>query len=71
MCKMSLLDKISFILVILGSINWGILGSCDINLIQILTGNTAILMRIIYIVIGLSSLNIIYFAIKCTFTDTI
>ena len=71
MCKLSIIDKLSFILVIIGALNWGIIGACDINLVQLITGNLAVLMRIIYIAVGLSALNLVYFAIKCTMSDSI
>jgi len=65
MYKCSLFDKISFILVIIGAIAWGVYGVCGCNLVYFLFGNIApILERAVYILVGLSGLNLIFFIIK-------
>lgn len=69
MCKMNLIDKLSIVLVIIGALNWGIIGVANINLVQLILGNIAILMRIIYVAVGLSAINLIYFAIKCSIIE--
>ncbi|OFI07751.1 hypothetical protein CLOACE_00990 [Clostridium acetireducens DSM 10703] len=65
MYKLSLLDKISLILVIIGAINWGLIGLFNINLIGLLFGEPAnILGRIIYIVVGVAGINMILLLLK-------
>lgn len=65
MYKMSLLDKISIILVIIGAINWGILGITDFNLVSFIFGYISpILERIICILIGVSGLNLLVLIIR-------
>ncbi|AKA69882.1 DUF378 domain-containing protein [Clostridium scatologenes] len=60
MYKFSILDKISLVLVILGAVNWGLIGLSNINLIGFFLGEPADLIgRIIYILIGVSGLNIL------------
>ena len=60
MYKFSLLDKISLILVILGAVNWGLIGLSNINLIGLFLGEPADLIgRLIYILVGVSGLNIL------------
>lgn len=71
MIKVSLLDKISILLVLVGALNWGLIGAFNINLVQIISGNIAIIMRIVYIAVGLSAINTIYFLFKCVIKDTI
>lgn len=61
MCKISLLDKISFILVIIGAINWGIFGLFNFDLIHFIFGFSDMLARAIYILIGLAGVNLIRF----------
>ncbi len=58
MYKLNIFDKISFILVILGAFNWGLIGLLNINLVTILSFGIPIIQRIIYIIIFLSSLKI-------------
>lgn len=65
MFKLSIIDKISFLLVIIGSLNWGIIGLFNLNLVALLLGGSVILQKIIYITIFASSLNLIYLILKC------
>lgn len=52
-----MLDKICLILVILGSINWGLVGIFQFDLVAWLFGGTdAIVSRIIYTVIALAGI---------------
>ncbi|AKN29493.1 hypothetical protein Ccar_01005 [Clostridium carboxidivorans P7] len=60
MYKFSILDKISLVLVILGAVNWGLIGLSNINLIGLFLGEPADLIgRLIYILVGVSGLNIL------------
>ncbi len=61
MCKVSMLDKISFVLVIIGALNWGIIGLTNFNLVHFLFGFSEILARSIYLLIGLAAINVIRF----------
>ncbi|ACD51832.1 DUF378 domain-containing protein [Clostridium botulinum] len=65
MYKLNIFDKISFILVILGAFNWGLIGLLNINLVTILSFGIPIIQRIIYIIIFLSSLNLLSLLFKC------
>ncbi|NFH88876.1 DUF378 domain-containing protein [Clostridium botulinum] len=65
MYKLNIFDKISFILVILGAFNWGLIGLLNINLVTILSFGVPIIQRIIYIIIFLSSLNLLSLLFKC------
>ena len=61
--KCSAIDWIALILVIIGAINWGLVGLFDLNLIHAIFGN--VLSRIIFVIVGLAGLWIIYYLIKC------
>ena len=61
MSKITLLDKISFILVIIGAINWGLVGLLNFNLVHFIFTFSDIIARTIYILIGLSGINVIRF----------
>lgn len=65
MCKISILDKIAFLLVIIGAINWGLIGLFNINLVALLVAGSVLFQRIVYIAVFLSSLDLIYVLIKC------
>ncbi|KOA20895.1 hypothetical protein CLHOM_04830 [Clostridium homopropionicum DSM 5847] len=65
MYKMSPIDKFSIIMMILGGINWGIIGLFQLNLINLLLNSLPLLEKIIYILVGLSSLNVLVLLFKC------
>ncbi|MBE6054741.1 MAG: DUF378 domain-containing protein [Clostridium sartagoforme] len=65
MCKINLLDKISFILVLLGAINWGLIGLLSINLVSIIVGGSVILQRLVYIIIFAAAIDLILLVFKC------
>lgn len=65
MYKFNLLDKISFILVMVGALNWGLIGLCNLNLVVITLGNLSdFIGRIIYILIGVSAINLLLVIFK-------
>lgn len=61
MCKISLLGKISFVLVIIGAINWGIFGLFNFDLVHFIFSFSDMLVRAIYILVGLAGINMIRF----------
>ncbi|MBN2477749.1 DUF378 domain-containing protein [Candidatus Micrarchaeota archaeon] len=62
--EMKTLDWIALALVIIGGLNWGLVGLLNMDLVQLLFGSIPILAQIIYILVGLSALYMIYFATK-------
>lgn len=52
----SALDWLAQILLIVGGLNWGLIGLFDLNVVAILLGEGTLLSRIVYIVVGLSAL---------------
>ncbi len=53
---MQLLKKIALFLVIIGAINWGLIGLFDFNLVDTLFGVDSMLSKIVYILVGLSGI---------------
>ena len=53
---MKALDYTVLILVIIGAINWGLIGFFGLDLVAFLFGSMSILSRIIYVVIGICGL---------------
>lgn len=58
------LDWIAMTLLIIGGINWGLIGLFDFDLVATLFGRMSALSRIIYTVVGLSALYSIYTSSK-------
>ncbi len=62
---MKIIDKIALALVIIGAVNWGLIGLFNFNLVDTLFGAMSIISRIVYILVGVSGL----WCIKALFTS--
>ncbi|WP_315078714.1 DUF378 domain-containing protein [uncultured Clostridium sp.] len=61
---MKTLDYIALILVIIGAINWGLIGFFQINIVAILFGYSTIFSRIVYSLVGIAGVYSLSFFIK-------
>lgn len=62
---MKVIDKIALVLIIIGAINWGLIGFLKFDLVANLFGNMSALSRIVYALVGISGL----WGIKLLFED--
>jgi uncharacterized protein len=62
--RMTAADWIPMVLLIVGGINWGLIGLFDFNLVAALFGEGSALSRIVYVAVGLSALYSIYLSSK-------
>ena len=62
---MKVIDKIALVLIIIGAINWGLIGFFKFNLVDNIFGSMTVLTRIIYALVGISGL----WGIKLLFDD--
>ena len=53
---MKALNLITLILVIVGGVNWGLVGLFNFDLVATLLGAGSLLARIVYVLVGLSAL---------------
>lgn len=53
---MKALNLTTLILVIIGGLNWGLVGAFDFDLVAALFGEGSALSRLVYILVGLSAL---------------
>ena len=60
---MKVIDTIALVLIIIGALNWGLVGIFNFNLVDAIFGAMSIISRIIYILVGISGL----WAIKLLF----
>ena len=58
------LDWIALVLVIIGGLNWGLVGLFNWNLVEAVFGAVSWLMKLVYILVGLSALYMLYFLSK-------
>jgi hypothetical protein len=50
------IDAIALVLVIVGGLNWGLVGLFDLDLVAALFGMSSVLAKTVYILVGLSAL---------------
>lgn len=67
MKKMGTMGWIAFILVVVGGLNWGLVGAFQFNLVEAIFGMGTI-ANVIYILVGLSALYMIFAGSKKTST---
>ena len=53
---MKVIDKIALVLIIIGAINWGLIGIFKFNLVDTIFGEMSIISRIIYSLVGISGI---------------
>jgi uncharacterized membrane protein YuzA (DUF378 family) len=56
--KLSTLDWIALILVIVGGLNWGLVGVLKFDLVAAIFGQMGVISRIVYTLVGLSAIYI-------------
>ena len=53
---MKIIDTIALILIIIGAINWGLIGIFQFNLVETIFGGFNAIARIIYTLVGIAGL---------------
>jgi len=64
MNKLSTIDWVALVLVIIGGVNWGLVGFFNFDLVATIFGNESMLSRIIYDLVGISAVYLIFVAPK-------
>ena len=49
------LHMVSFLLVVVGALNWGLIGLLNFNLVETLLGSMPALENLVYVLVGLSA----------------
>ena len=60
---MKALKTLAYLLVIVGALNWGLVGAFNFDLVAFLFGDMSKLSRIVYILVGLSALLSVSFSL--------
>lgn len=58
--KMSSLDTLAMWLVVVGALNWGLVGLLNLNLVSSLLGMGTVLEKIVYMLVGLSAVMVLW-----------
>ncbi len=56
MRKMSAIDWIAWVLVVVGGLNWGLVGLFSFDLVAAIFGDVSALARVVYVLVGLGAL---------------
>ena len=62
--KLSTLDIVAIILVVVGGLNWGLVGLFQFDLVATIFGVASALSRIVYIVVGLAAIYLAVISMK-------
>lgn len=62
--KLNFLDWVAIILVIIGGLNWGLVGLFNFDLVATIFGTMSVISRTVYILVGLSAVYMAYTAMK-------
>ena len=57
---MKTVSLVAYVLIIIGALNWGLVGAFNFNLVDAIFGVRSTLSMLIYILVGLSGLVAIY-----------
>ncbi len=50
------IDYIALIIVIIGAINWGLIGFLNFDLVKLIFGDMTLMTRIVYSIVGIAGL---------------
>lgn len=53
---MQTLQKVALAFIIIGAINWGLIGLFDFNLVETLFGVDNVITKIVYVLVGISGI---------------
>jgi uncharacterized protein len=59
MNKLKVLDIVSLVLVIVGGLNWGLVGILNFDLVATIFGDMSIVSRVVYVLVALSAIYLL------------
>ncbi|MBO6180921.1 DUF378 domain-containing protein [bacterium] len=64
---MNILRTIAYILVLIGAINWGLIGFMNLDLVALIFGEITLMSRIVYSIVGISGIILLLTTYKDIF----
>ncbi|MBI4235652.1 DUF378 domain-containing protein [Candidatus Peregrinibacteria bacterium] len=61
---MKVVTWIAMVLVIVGALNWGLVGFFEYNLVEALLGSWPMVMRVVYGLVGVGGLWMVFFGCR-------
>ena len=62
--KLNVVDVLAYVLVIVGGINWGLVGWLEYNLVDEIFGVGSGISRVVYALVGVAALYMVYAMFK-------
>ncbi|MDF2589694.1 MAG: putative rane protein [Anaerocolumna sp.] len=59
--RLKTLDYIALVLVVIGAINWGLIGFLNFDLVRVIFGDMTFVSRVIYALVGIAGLYALSF----------
>ena len=56
---MKALHMVTFVLVVVGALNWGLVGLLNMNLVMMLLGSWPMVEKLVYVLVGLSAVYLL------------
>jgi uncharacterized membrane protein YuzA (DUF378 family) len=63
MKKLNVIDKIALTLVLVGALNWGLIGFFKWDLVAAIFGDLSSVTRVIYVIVGIAALWMLVIAL--------
>ena len=63
MKKLNSFDWIAIILLVVGGLNWGLVGLFNFDLVAALFGEMSVLSKVVYIIVGISAIYVLMMAL--------
>lgn len=54
-----MVHAVMFLLVVVGGVNWGLVGLLDFNLVERLLGGMPMLVKVVYVLVGVSAVFLV------------
>ncbi len=61
---MKIINWIAVILVVIGGLNWGLVGLFDFDLVAAIFGSMSLISRIVYVLVALSAIYVLVYSSK-------
>lgn len=62
-----ILNIVTGVLVLVGALNWGLVGAFEFNLVEVILGAGTVVTKAVYILVGLSAVYMAYQCKKCNY----
>jgi uncharacterized protein len=52
---MKLVHMVAFLLLVVGGLNWGLVGLLNLNVVEMIFGSMPVVVMVVYVLVGLSA----------------